>query len=103
MSSTDNGQTWEPVPMNLSVQKHRWRSGGTFSGFEGRQWLKVRAKLPFGTTHVRWSYQSDAGYQGRGIYVDGVRIVDRRGVVLNGERPADARRFVSDGWTLSAT
>ncbi|NEE03245.1 serine hydrolase domain-containing protein [Phytoactinopolyspora halotolerans] len=102
LASTDDGASWEPVPMELRTQDHRWSSDGTFSGFAGRQWLTAHATLPDGTTHVRWSYASDSIYQGRGVYVDGVRVVDRSGVRFNGERPADAQRFVADGWTQAS-
>lgn len=101
-ASTDNGLTWEPVPMELRTANHRWSSDGTFSGFGGRQWLDVDAALPDGVTHVQWSYDADPGYQGRGVYVDGVRIGDDDRTLFNGERPADAARFVSDGWSPSS-
>lgn len=102
LASTDDGSTWEPVPMDLRTSNHRWSTEGTFSGFSGRQWLAARAELPAETTHVRWSYAADSIYQGRGVYVDGVRVVDRTGVLFNGERPADAERFGSDGWVESS-
>jgi len=108
LASTDRGATWQAVPLDLRVDRHRWSTGGTFSGFSGRQWLAADAQLPDGTTHVRWAYQTqpdttlaEPDYHGRGIYVDGVRITDRTGVLWNGERPADAERFVADGWTSS--
>jgi CubicO group peptidase (beta-lactamase class C family) len=103
LASTDNGVSWSLVPIDLRVANHRWSTDGRFSGFSGRQWLKATAALPDGTTHVRWSYASDAGLQGRGVYVDGVRVEDASGVLFNGERPADAERFAADGWTSSPT
>jgi hypothetical protein len=88
--------------MDLRVDNYRWSTDGAFSGFSGRQWLTVQAELPDGTTHVRWSYASDSLYQGRGVYVDGVRVEDLSGVLFNGERPADATRFQAAGWVASS-
>lgn len=109
LASTDGGTTWAAVPVDLRADRHRWSTDGTFSGFSGRQWLAADASLPDGTTHVRWAYQTqpdttlaEPDYQGRGVYVDAVRVVDRSGLLWNGERPADAERFVADGWTRSS-
>lgn len=109
-ASADGGASWAKVPFELEVGNHRWSTDGTFAGFEGRQWLKANAQLPDGTTHVRWLYQTrpdttgapEPDYQGRGVYVDDVHVVGRSGVLFNGERPADARRFVADGWVESS-
>ncbi len=70
---------------------------GTVSGFGGRRWHNATAPLPVGVqpdeaVQVRWRYSSDALYQGRGVYVDRVRV--------DGERIAD-RLFATDGWTPS--
>jgi hypothetical protein len=102
LASTDGGSTWQPVPMDLRVDNYRWSTDGTFSGFSGRRWLTVQAELPDGAAHVRWSYASDSLYQGRGVYVDGVRVEDLSGVLFNGERPADAARFQAAGWAESS-
>jgi CubicO group peptidase (beta-lactamase class C family) len=109
LASTDGGATWAAVPIDLRVGRHRWSTEGTFAGFSGRQWLTAEGRLPDGTTHVRWEYQTrpdttlpEPDYHGRGVYVDGVRIVDRGGLLWNGERPADADRFIADGWHRSA-
>jgi CubicO group peptidase (beta-lactamase class C family) len=99
-ASTDGGATWSPVPMELSAGPHRWSSDGTFSGFEGRQWLRAEADLPAGTTGLRWRYVNDPLYQGRGVYVDMVRI-SGPGVHFEDQNPHDADLFVADGWTRS--
>ncbi|MEO3872780.1 serine hydrolase [Nonomuraea sp. B12E4] len=99
-ASTDGGATWSPVPMELSAGHHRWSSDGTFSGFQGRQWLRARAQLTAGTTGLRWRYASDALYQGRGVYVDEVRI-SGPGVRFDDRSPRDAALFAADGWTRS--
>ncbi|HZE32306.1 MAG TPA: hypothetical protein VE198_12825, partial [Actinoallomurus sp.] len=77
---------------------------GTFSGFSDRRWARATATLPAGTTSVRWRYTTDPLYEGRGVYVDGVRAVNGSGhVVLDGERPADAARFQAVGWVVSSS
>ena len=58
--------------------------------------------LPAGTTRLRWRYTTDALYQGRGVYVDGVQVWNTRGALMfDGERPHDATAFDADGWTRS--
>ncbi|GAA4557647.1 serine hydrolase [Planotetraspora kaengkrachanensis] len=99
-ASTDGGATWSPVPMELSAGRHRWSSDGTFSGFEGRQWLRAQARLPAGTAALRWRYVNDQLYQGRGVYVDLVRITGP-GVHFEDGNPHDADLFAADGWSRS--
>lgn len=104
-ASVDGGATWSLVPLNLKVDGYRWSTDGSFSGFEGRQWLSVEASLPADTTHLRWSYegQRSTPSRGRGVYVDGVRAVDEVGMLFNGERASDASSVVLDGWVVSNT
>ncbi|WP_433364270.1 serine hydrolase [Actinoplanes sp. CA-142083] len=97
-SSADGGATWQPVPFTLRAGAGRWATDGSFSGFEGRQWLSGSAELPAGTTGFRWRYTTDAAYQGRGVYVDGIRVVGPHGTVFDDRRPADAARVRLDGW-----
>ena len=89
-TSTDGGSTWTPEPFDL-------RSGpttdGTISGFGGRRWHHASAMLPEGDdVLVRWRYASDAANQGRGVYVDRVRV--------DGKRIPDDL-YSADGWTRS--
>ncbi|WP_167001026.1 serine hydrolase domain-containing protein [Mumia sp. ZJ430] len=102
-ASVDGGTTWQLVPLDLAGGGARWSTDGTFSGFEGRKWLKAGAALPAGATHVRWTYTGlrATPSRGRGVYVDGVLALDRGGVLVNGQRPSDAARFVADGWAES--
>ena len=52
---------------------------------------------------MRWRYTTDPLYEGRGVYVDGVKAVDASGnTVFNGERPSDAALFVANGWVESS-
>jgi len=78
-----------------------WRSLASFSGFEGRRWLCESAVVPGGTTDLRWRYTTDALYQGRGVYVDGIRLTGPRGVLFDDRRPADAARVRLSGWQVS--
>jgi len=103
LETSADGTTWTPAPMSLKAGHDQWSSDGTFSGFENRQWARATATLPAGTTQVRWRYTTDPLYEGRGVYVDGVRATDGSGhTVFDGERPADAARFVSDGWVADS-
>ena len=89
-ASTDGGSTWAPVPFSLGSQPV---DDGTISGFGGREWHRARAALPQADdVLVRWRYDNDAANQGRGVYVDRVRI--------DGERIGD-ELFTPDGWELS--
>lgn len=101
-ASRDGGETWQAVPLDLRTGRHSWSVDGPFSGFGGRQWLTAQAELAGDVTDVRWRYTSDALYQGRGVYVDGVRAwAAGGGLIFNGHRPSDAERFVADGWHRS--
>jgi hypothetical protein len=91
------------VPLTLRVRADEWQTDGSFSGFEGRQWLHASAQLPGGITDLRWRYSTDPLYEGRGVYVDAVRVSGRDGLLFNGERPADAALFQPAGWTVSRT
>ncbi|ADD41073.1 serine hydrolase domain-containing protein [Stackebrandtia nassauensis] len=99
-SSTD-GEQWTKVELKLSADGHDWVSD-SLSGFEGRQWLSVRAKLPSGTTGLRWHHNGgDGSRRGRGVYVDKVRLRRDGDTIFDSERPSDAARFQPEGWTLS--
>lgn len=101
-ASTDGGDSWKAVPVDLRAGPYTWSSDGEFSGYEGKRWAKATADLPGGTTDLRWRYATDTLYEGRGIYVDGVRAWSADGALLfNGARPHDAAAFQPDGWTRS--
>jgi len=102
-ASSDGGTTWHLVPLSLHAGPDQWTNDGSFSGFEGRQWLHTTAQLPGGTTDVRWRLSTDPLYEGRGMYVDGVRVRSADGVLFDGERPSDAGRFQAHGWTIAKT
>jgi CubicO group peptidase (beta-lactamase class C family) len=87
-SSDDGGETWEPLAWTLDGADV---PDGVLSGFGGREWHRARAVVPDGS-RVRWHYESDATSQGRGVYVDRVRV-DRRHL---------DRDLTGDGWAPSA-
>jgi CubicO group peptidase (beta-lactamase class C family) len=96
--SRDAGASWAPVPFVVSSRGRVGEHDGTISGFAGRRWQQAYAELdgPPGPVQLRWRFVTDATQQGRGVYVDGVRLGDRDGTVFDGER--DPARFSSDGW-----
>ena len=78
-----------------------WQVLESFSGFEGRRWLRESAVVPDGTTDLRWRYTTDALYEGRGVYVDGIRVTGPHGPLFDDRRPADAARIQLSGWQVS--
>jgi CubicO group peptidase (beta-lactamase class C family) len=100
-SSSDGGATWQPVAFSLRAGVNRWSTDGSFSGFEGRQWLSASAGLAAGTTDLRWRYTTDSLYQGRGVYVDAIRVLGPHGTLFDDRRPGDAALIEPNGWQLS--
>ncbi|MCD0446842.1 serine hydrolase [Glycomyces sp. A-F 0318] len=94
LEASPDGRDWAPVPLDLRTDDHHWRTEGAFSGFSGRQWIKARARVPDGTLRLRWRYTSDPAYQGRGVYVDKVKVREGRSVVHDGTG------LEADGWEL---
>ena len=102
-ASTDDAGTFRPIPLTLRTRTggHRWESDGTVHGYAARRWLRAAADLPPGTTHLRWTYRTDADYLGRGVYVDRIRVLREDALVFDSERPSDAARIVAEGWRPS--
>jgi CubicO group peptidase (beta-lactamase class C family) len=102
--SRDGGQSWEQVPFTLRAGSTQETSDGTVSGFSGRHWYAATAPLrasDAGEVLLRWRYDTDGLYQGRGMYVDAVRVLGPQGVVFDDSRPGAVDRFTADGWTRS--
>ncbi|MFC4338030.1 serine hydrolase [Salininema proteolyticum] len=95
-----NGE-WRNVPLSLKAGPWRWEVGGTWSGYAGRRWAKAEGDLPAGTRRLRWSYASDSYYQGRGVYVDSLRVKDGGRTVFDSDDPRDEARLVAEGWERS--
>ncbi|OEV27252.1 hypothetical protein AN219_23400 [Streptomyces nanshensis] len=92
---------WTPVPLKLRAGRHRWDSEGDFAGFSARRWLHAGGELPAGVTAVRWRYVTDEEQQGRGIYLDDIRVLSGTRPVFMSLRPRDNARIKADGWKLS--
>lgn len=95
------GADWRAVPLRLRAAEHRWENEGEFSGFSGRRWLRAEGKLPDGVTAVRWRSATDEDQQGRGVYVDDIRVLDDGRPVFMSVRPRDNARIRAEGWKLS--
>ncbi|WP_309110324.1 serine hydrolase domain-containing protein [Saccharothrix sp.] len=79
VESSDDGTTWSDLK--------------TLTGYGERRWQRVELETTPAKLY-RWRFVRGAGYGGRGAYVDAVRIVDDRGVLVDGER--DGLR--AEGW-----
>jgi CubicO group peptidase (beta-lactamase class C family) len=97
-SSTD-GTTWTKVPFTVMDRGTVIDRDGSISGSGDRHWHQVSADLGAGDQTVRWRYTSDPLYQGRGVYVDGVKISSGDQVLFDGERTPES--FIASGWRLS--
>jgi CubicO group peptidase (beta-lactamase class C family) len=97
-SSTD-GTTWSKVPFTVRDRGSVTDTDGSISGSGDRHWHQASAQLAAGPQTLRWRYTSDPLYTGRGVYVDGVKIVTGDEVLLDGERTPEA--FIAAGWRLS--
>ncbi|MGH3489555.1 MAG: serine hydrolase [Actinopolymorphaceae bacterium] len=97
--SRDGGVSWTPQPFVVTSRGRVSPHDGTISGFTGRHWQQASAEIegPPGKIQIRWRYVTDALHQGRGVYVDGIRLGDAAGLLLDGERSPDL--FTADGWT----
>ncbi|MEV7568508.1 serine hydrolase [Streptomyces tanashiensis] len=100
-ASADGGATWRPVP--FATDGRTGHPTGTAGGWSGRVWHTVSAPLPGANALLRWRYTTDQRYVGRGVYVDGLRLLDGTGQpVFDEARPADGARIEANGWTRSA-
>ncbi|MGI5350773.1 serine hydrolase domain-containing protein [Streptomyces sp. CA-250714] len=85
--STDGGRSWRTVP------------GTERSGYHGRAWQRVHARLPAGPypagLRLRWRYTT-AVSGGRGVNLAGVLVTDGARVLLNSDCP-DAP-LTAHGW-----
>jgi CubicO group peptidase (beta-lactamase class C family) len=97
--STDGGQTWERLPFDVRDRAAVTHTDGSYTDSGDRRWVQARAPLAAGTQLLRWRYTTDPAYAGRGVYVDGVRVVSGDTVVLDGEGNPEV--FTANGWTLA--
>ncbi|MFI0986110.1 serine hydrolase [Streptomyces exfoliatus] len=107
-ASADGGATWEAVPFDTvrAGREQLPHPSGAVSGWSGRVWHRLTAEVPergTGPVRLRWRYTTDRRYVGRGVYVDGMRLLDAVGRPLFDEaRPADGARIETVGWSPSA-
>ncbi|MDX2560988.1 serine hydrolase [Streptomyces sp. TX20-6-3] len=100
-ASADGGTTWRPVPFTTDGRTEH--PAGTAGGWSGRVWHTVSAPLSATDALLRWRYTTDQRYVGRGVYVDGLRLLDGTGrPVFDEARPADGARIEANGWSRSA-
>ncbi len=90
-ASTDGGSTWHELA--------HW------SGWSGKRWGRQAVELDAltGRVSLRWRYTSDALYQGRGVYVDGIHVTTRGRTVFDDSRKRDAAAVRPVGWSPSST
>ncbi|MFF0752785.1 serine hydrolase [Streptomyces sp. NPDC004267] len=110
-ASADGGAHWTPVPFTTTAREAgppqpTEHPSGAVGGWSGRVWHDAAADLTAwspGPVRLRWRYATDLRLVGRGVYVDGLRVLDAAGAPLFDEaRPADAARIEAVGWTASA-
>ncbi|WP_245727427.1 serine hydrolase domain-containing protein [Streptomyces vietnamensis] len=100
-ASADGGTTWRPMPFTTDSRTEH--PTGSLGGWSGRVWHTVSAALPDANALLRWRYTTDQRYVGRGVYVDGLRLLDGAGLpVFDETRPTDGARIEANGWTRSA-
>ncbi|MEU6149879.1 serine hydrolase domain-containing protein [Actinosynnema sp. NPDC047251] len=83
------------VVVQASNDGTSWRDLKVLAGYGARRWERVELATESATA-FRWLYVKGEGYGGRGVYVDGVRVSDRHGVVVDAERDPGVLR--ADGW-----
>ncbi|GIJ43548.1 serine hydrolase [Virgisporangium aliadipatigenens] len=98
VESSADGAAWTTVPLALRAPGRGFTADGPLTGYGGRRWWQVTASLPAGATHLRWSYRTDVGAQGRGVYADHILAFDRHGALFT-----DEARLVADGWVPATT
>lgn len=95
-STKDNGVTWQPVPFSLRDGADVVTTNGSYGGTASRDWWRASADLAGGIQQVRWRYKTDSLYFGRGVNVDGVRVMAGDRTIVNGERHPEL--FTAAGW-----
>ncbi|MFF0484508.1 serine hydrolase [Streptomyces sp. NPDC004435] len=107
-ATTGTTTRWHPVPFETtptdrSAEAHA-HPDGTADGWSGRRWHRLTAALTAAPgTRLRFRYVTSSPAVGRGVYVTGLRLLDRSGTPLfDDSRPADEARVEAAGWHRSA-
>ena len=82
-ASRDGGRTWAALPFRLRDRGEVTSTDGEVATSGTRRWQQATAALGPGSVQVRWRYTTDALYAGRGVFVDGVRVVAGSGGLVS--------------------
>lgn len=100
-ASTDNGRTWHRLRLDVRGRGSPREPMDSLSGTGHRSWWSARATVPRGQkVTLRWRFTTDSSHTARGVYVDGIRIVDTERVLLDAERHPET--IIADGFVLSS-
>jgi len=106
--SPDGGESWTPLPGRLTArhQEPVEIPDGTITGWGRRvAWTGtfplVDTSGPLsGEVQVRLALTTDGSTRGLGAWVGRLRVLDRRQVLVDTDRPGDRDAVVADGWSL---
>ncbi|MFC7341080.1 serine hydrolase domain-containing protein [Saccharopolyspora griseoalba] len=99
VESSVDGADWRPVPLTASGEGAPEGPQRSLAGAGHRAWWSVRAEVPAEPgqrVRLRWRYDTDEQYEGRGVNVDAVHAADHDSTLLDGE--AEAGRLRPKGW-----
>lgn len=100
VESSSDGVNWRPVPLTASGPGAPEGPQPGLAGSGHRAWWKVNGEVPAEPgkkVQLRWRYNVDAQYEGRGVNVDGLKATDGDRTLLDSER--DSTGLHLDGWT----
>ena len=100
LAGTTDGTTFTPLWYTVRGGRWRWTTDGTVTGYGGRRWLAAAGDLPIGTTALRWTYATDSNSQGRGVYLDTIRVRDAGRTIFDSDR--DGNSILASGWALAS-
>ncbi|MGH3626121.1 MAG: serine hydrolase domain-containing protein [Sciscionella sp.] len=92
-----DGSNWSTVAVRAFGRDAPRGTAESLATDTPRSWWLVEAEVPARQgIRLRWHYDTDTYYTGRGINLDAIAVHDGTGLLLHGER--DAHRFVAQGW-----
>ncbi len=102
--SSDNGQTWTPLPFSVRKNKQTVEyPDATFTGLNNPGWGRASAKIPPSQGDqpsrilIQWRYTNEALWQGRGLYVNHVVVTSDGRTLFDDARPRAAARVITEG------
>lgn len=107
LQASVDGAAFRPVPFR--VGRGDRHADGVVEGWGERRWHRAVAALDEvadltgsgGEVRLRWKYDTDQRYGGRGVYLHGVEVRDGKRLVFSDRRHKDADRIVTEGWHRS--